>query len=364
MRSTVISLLTSFLLTTITGCRESHKTTLTVDGDTIFTPAYANGFTITSSPDSATKYLNITTPWQGALEDTRSLKISSPFKRIVTLSSTHVAMLDALGCGDRVVGVSGLDYICSPSVVARRDSIVDIGYDANINYEALIAARPDLVLLYGVYGPHPMEGKLNQLGIPYIYIGDYIEESPIGKAEWIIAMGAITGLQEKAINLFNEIPLAYNATKSLVDTIQNSKPRILLNTPYGDAWYMPPVGSYMVTLIEDAGGEYLFSRNDTGRSIAVDTEEVFMMALSADFWLNPGTSTSLSSLLQSCPRFIETPPVTNRRVYNNNHISGPSGGNAFYETAIIHPQTVLRDLIKIFHPELVKDDFVYYQQLQ
>ncbi len=352
------------ILIILAGCSASHHSGSAIDSDTIFSPLYATGFTITSSPDSACTFLNITTPWQGATGEARSLKIETPARRIVTMSSTHVAMLDALGCGDRVVGVSGLGFICTPSVVARRDSVTDVGYDANIDYEALVSTRPEVVLLYGVNGPHPMENKLEQLGIPYIYIGDYMEQSPIGKAEWIIALGEIVGKRQEAMAFFNAIPPAYNETKALLDLSSVPKPKVMMNTPYGDAWYLPPTGSYMVTLIEDAGGDYLYSQNNSGRSLAVDIEEIYMMAQNADVWLNPGTVQSISELTKSCPRFADVPPVTNHQVYNNNRLTGPSGGNAFYETAIIHPHLVLRDLIKIFHPSLVKEDFEYYQKLQ
>lgn len=347
------------------SCKASRSDNSTDDSGDIYTPHYATGFSISSLPDDSTgTVLTVSSPWQGADNETSTLVLASPARRIVTMSSTHVAMLDALGCNDRIVGVSGLDFICTPSLLNRRDSVIDVGYDSNVDYEAIVAAKPDVVLLYGVYGPHPMENKLEQLNIPYIYIGDYMEQSPIGKAEWIVALGEIVGERDRAIEFFNNIPAAYNSIKARLDSITEPAPKVLLNTPYGDAWYMPPVGSYMVTLIEDAGGNYLYSKNDTNRSVAVDMEEIYLMAQEADVWLNPGIEESLDGLAQSCPRFTGVPAVRNHRVYNNNSQQSPIGGNAFYETAVIYPHLVLRDLIKIFHPDLVKEDFEYYRQLQ
>lgn len=114
------------------------------------------------------------------------------------MSSTHIAMLDAIGETGRVVGVSGIDYISNPDIQARRDSVGDVGYEGNINYELLLSLDPDLVLLYGVNGASSMEGKLKELDIPFMYVGDYLEESPLGKAEWLLALSEIIGNGRRA----------------------------------------------------------------------------------------------------------------------------------------------------------------------
>ena len=140
-------------------------------------------------------------PWQGSDSVTTRLFISrdgekapagfdgsvleGDAKRIVAMSSTNIAMLDAIGKVSHLVGISGMDYVSNPYVRSHRDSIVDVGYDGNINYEMILAADPDIVLLYGVNGASSMEHKLKELNIPYMYVGDYLEESPLGKAEWI-----------------------------------------------------------------------------------------------------------------------------------------------------------------------------------
>ena len=114
------------------------------------------------------------------------------------MSSTHIAMLDAIGETGRVVGVSGIDYISNPDIQARRDSVGDVGYEGNINYELLLSLDPDLVLLYGVNGASSMEGKLKELDIPFMYVGDYLEESPLGKAEWLVALSEVIGNGRRA----------------------------------------------------------------------------------------------------------------------------------------------------------------------
>ena len=125
--------------------------------------------------------------------------ISGNARRIVTMSSTQIAMRSMPS--ELLAGsaeASGIDYsIYNPCIQSRRDSIADVGFEGAVDYERLTGANPDLVMLYGVNGPNPMEGKLRELGIPYIYIGDYLEESPLGKAEWVVALAEITGQRRK-----------------------------------------------------------------------------------------------------------------------------------------------------------------------
>ena len=127
-------------------------------------------------------------------------------RRIVTMSSTQIAMLEAVDCQNRVVGVSGIDFISSENIQSRRESIGDLGYEGNVNYELLLSLEPDIVLLYGTMGANVMEAKLTELGIPFIYIGEYLEESPLGKAEWVVPVAEIVGKGKTGIEFFSEIP--------------------------------------------------------------------------------------------------------------------------------------------------------------
>ncbi len=156
------------------------------------------------------------------------------------MSSTHIAMLDAIGEVRCITGVSGIDYISNPDIQARRDSIGDVGYEeGNINYELLLSLDPDLVLLYGVNGASAMESKLEELDIPFMYVGDYLEESPLGKAEWMVVLSEVTGKREKGEKAFAAIPVRYNALKESGPTVPLGTPSVMLNVPYGDSWFMP-----------------------------------------------------------------------------------------------------------------------------
>ncbi len=346
----------------------------------IYTPKYASGFKILGAEGCGSVIIESNNPWQGADSVVTRLFIardgeSAPegfdgqvlegeAKRIVAMSSTHIAMLDAFGEDGRVVGVSGIDYISNPDIQTRRDSIGDVGYEGNINYELLLSLDPDLVLLYGTTGASQMEGKLQELGIPYMYVGDYLEESPLGKAEWLVALSELVGKRADGEKVFAEIPARYNALKKKVADNILDAPSVMLNTPYGDSWFMPSTESYVARLVKDAGGNYLYTKNTGNASAPIDLEEAYKLTSEADMWLNVGTANSLDELKGACPKFTDTRCFRNGYVYNNNARTNAAGGNDYYESAVINPDIVLRDLVKIFHPELIEEDFVYYKQLK
>lgn len=185
------------LVLTFTGCHDKSSK-LADFNRAVYTPEYASGFDIKGADGKKSVLVTVTNPWQGAdsittylfiarngesvPEDFTGQVLGEDAERIICMSSTHIAMLDAIDEDRCVVGVSGIDYISNPDIQAHRDSVGDVGYEGNINYELLLSLDPDLVLLYGVNGASSMEGKLKELNIPFMYVGDYLEESPLGKS--------------------------------------------------------------------------------------------------------------------------------------------------------------------------------------
>lgn len=380
--SSAILLTAVLLLASLASCgtRNTGGSSEEFDQPT-YLPAHASGFRILGAEGHESVILESFDPWQGADSMTTRLFIarggeSAPdgfdgpvlngeAKRIVAMSSTHIAMLDAFGETDRVKGVSGIDFISNPTIQSRRDSIGDVGYEGNIDYELLLALDPDIVLLFSTNGASRMEGKLDELGIPYAYIGDYLESSPLGKAEWLVAIGEIAGCRAEAEKVFADIPSRYEALKQLVAGAESSAPKVMVNAPYGDSWFMPSTESYVVRLIEDAGGNYLYARNTGNTSLPIDIEEAYRLASEADVWINTGTMKSLDELRAICPKFTDTKPFTTGNVFNNNARTGKGGGNDYFESAVVKPDIVLRDLIGIFHPEVLSDScLVYYHRLK
>ncbi|MCM1504324.1 MAG: ABC transporter substrate-binding protein [Muribaculum sp.] len=384
MKASFSILNVALLLYILASCGRSGTSKLADFDHILYSPEYASGFDIKGAEGKSSTLITVNNPWQGADSVTTRLFIArngetapegfsgqilnGDAKRIVAMSSTHVAMLDAVGAVDRVVGVSGLDYIANPHIATNRDSIGDVGYEGNIDYELLLSLNPDLVLLYGINGASPMEKKLKEFGIPFMYVGDYVEESPLGKAEWTVALSECIGRRSTGETVFNGIVDRYSDVKSKVKSFlsTNSRPRpkVMLNTPYGDSWFMPSVKSYAIRLITDAGGDYVYTKNTGNSSKPVDLEEAYRLTSEADVWLNVGSASSLDELKAACPKFTDTRCFIDGNVYNNTLKTTPAGGNDYFESAIVKPDLLLRDLVKIFHPELIEDDFVYYKKLK
>lgn len=377
----VLKNLSLILLLTLalTGCH-NKSSKLGDFNQSLYLPEYATGFDIKGADGKGSTLITVTNPWQGADSITTQLFIARDGEtapedftgqvldgdadRIVAMSSTHIAMLYAVGEAGRVVGVSGIDYISNPVINANRDCIGDVGYEGNINYELLLSLDPDLVLLYGVNGASSIEGKLIELGIPFMYVGDYLEESPLGKAEWLVALSEVIGKREDGEKAFAGIPERYNTLKKKVAENVLDTPSVMLNTPYGDSWFMPSTESYVARLVNDAGGDYIYKKNTGNASLPIDLEEAYQLTSQADMWLNVGMANSLDELKASCPKFTDTRCFRNGYVWNNNLRTNAAGGNDYYESAVVNPDILLRDLVKIFHPELVTEDFVYYKQLK
>ena len=346
----------------------------------VYTPTYATGFRIMGAEGKQSTIISVTNPWQSANNIETMLfiarageKAPSAFQgqvlqgnanRIVCMSSSHIAMLDAIGVVESVVGVSGKDFITNPYIVANRHSIADVGYDGNINFELLIAQRPDIVLLYGVTGACTMQSKLDELGIPYIYIGEYVEEDPLGKTEWLIALAEIVGYREQDIAYFSQVPQRYNHLKAIAAAATSPQPKVMLNTPYADSWFMPSTTSYLARLIADAGGDYIYKKNTSNHSQPIDLEEAALLTIEADVWLHVEGVSSLQDLCNQYPKFAKMPCVLRGEIYNCDKRRMLGGGNDYWESGVVQPDVILRDLIKVFHPELISEEFVYYRKIE
>lgn len=349
----------------------------------LYAPSHASGFEILGAEGSNSTLIVTHTPWQGSDSTNRSLLflarngekppvgfsgqvLRGEPKRIVCMSTTHVGMLEALGEAKRIVGVSGLQFIGNPTVRLGADGgrVKDIGYDSNIDYESLISIAPDIVVLYGVNGANAIEPKLRELGIPFIYLGEYLEESPLGKAEWVVTVAEMLGIREEGVRRYKKTTKSYEEMRRLVDR-RLPTPKVMLNTPWGDSWMMPSTNSYMAQLINDAGGHYIYNSNQSRESKPIDLEEAYRLTMDADVWINTGQITNLMELTNQWPKFADTKPIREGQIWNHIKNKGKVGYLQYWESGCMNPDLVLRDLIKIFHPELLTTEpFIFYEKLR
>lgn len=338
--------------------------------EAIYTPRYAQGFAIERDTASGEVLLCVKNPWQGA-ENIRfynAIDTLNAARRIVAMSSSHVAMIDAIGCADRIVGISGCRFISTPSAVKAIDEgrIAEVGYDAAFDFEKIRSLRADLVLLFGVAGESKiLTNKLDELAIPYIYIGDYLENDPLGKAEWVVAIAYLCGASTEGKTFFEGVEKRYNALRNRKHC-SAYRPRVMLNLPYRDTWFMPPHNSYMVRLIEDAGGTYILTENGnpSTQSTPISLEEALLLASKADFWINLGQVASKEELCATAPRFAGVDAVKFGRIYNNTKRTTESGGSDFWESGAVRPDLILADLVKILHYEAPTDSLYYYKKME
>ena len=342
---------------------------------------YASGFDISVFED----YTNIAiyNPWQKAgntefhymlsrdienipdsLKDYSFIKL--PAKKIVVLSTTHIGFIAALGEEQRIKAVSGIKYVYNKKIRTWADSglIADIGYAPDIDYEKIVELEPDVVFLYGLESSvSGIISRLNEVGIPGIIIGEYLEKNPLGKLEWIKVFAEVLEKSDTAKKIFNKVEKNYLNHKKLVNAV-SGHPRVLTGLPWKDTWYMTGGNTYQAHLIADAGGDFIWKENNSSDFIPMDLESVFMKALDADVWINTGSALSMNAVGSRDKRFEQIKAYAGNNVYNNDLKLNQFGGNDYWESGVVHPDLILRDLIKIFHPEKLKDfPFEYYRKL-
>ncbi len=342
---------------------------------------YAKGFSI-EKQDSCTQ-LTVFNPWEKArnisvdyflvdknkpIPQSLSGKniIRTPVERVICLSTTHIAFLNVLNETDKVVGISGSKYVSNTAVRKKIAAVevVDVGYGQNLNYELIVQQNPELVMVYGIGSEvTSYSHKLKELGIPVVLFAEYLEESPLGKAEWIKFAGALFEKEKEAAAFFNRIENDYQELQKKVEGKKN-KPKVLVGSPYKDSWWVPGANSYMANLIKDAGGDYLGKDNPSHESYVISFEHALSWANHADIWINMGNLASKKEILASDRRFEKFGVFKNGKIYNNIKGLSESGGNDFWESGTVHPNLVLRDLISIFYPPLIDEEMVYYQEIK
>ncbi len=353
------------------SCRREHKAFLTEQGD-ISANRFAKGFEIIKTNDLVR--LHIKKPFQNAENEKQEYMICqkpsgaqgmnifhTPVKRVVCMSTTYLPFIKALGQENSVVGISGsrLVYDSLWKKKIENGEIAEVGYEQSLNYELLIALRPDVVFVYGVgYETSLPMQKLVSLGIKPVFISEYMENQPLAKTEWIKVFGLFYNSSDKATAIFDSVSTLYIQLAGIIETL-SYRPEVFCGLPYKDTWYVSGGNTYISRFIADAGGDYIFSyvNNDVA---AMNTEQVFSVAAKTAIWINCGTVNTLKELEMCDKRMKLFSAYKNRQVFNNNKRSNETGGNDYWESGILNPDRILGDLINIFHPGILQDTSLYY----
>ena len=287
--------------------------------------------------------------------------IKVPVKNLVVTSTSHIPFLSMLGVSEYLAGFPNTKYVSSATVRERIEMglVKDVGTVNGLNFESLISLQPELVVSYASGADRTQLDQLNQSGIPYVLLQDFMEETPLGRAEWIKFMGLLTGRSAQADSVFDYIEKNYLDLKGLTDGLQE-KPTVFSGILYGDTWFAPGADSFAAKFIEHAGGDYTWKDLNGSGSAELSLEAVFDRNMDTEFWIGAGQYTSKTALAEADTRYSNFRAFQTDHVYNYHGSIGPTGGFEYFELGGARPDLVLSDLIKILHSDLLPEYQPYF----
>ena len=293
--------------------------------------------------------------------------VRTPITRSVVFTTVHCALLYDLKAESAIKGVCDLQYISIPDVqqraklpVSDAHHVADCGNSMSSNVEKIIDLKPEAIMV------SPFEnsggyGKLDKLHIPLIEMADYMEESSLGRAEWIKFYGMLFGREKAADSLFNEVKSNYEQLKQKAQTAKQTR-SVFTERMMGNVWYVPGGRSVIGGLLRDARARYVFANDTHSGSVALSFESVLDRAGKADIWLfkyNEHPST-LQELLKENAGYGEFKAVKTHLVFACDCTRRP-----YYEEVSFHPDRLLSDVIQIVHPDIAGfAPMHYYQRLK
>lgn len=292
--------------------------------------------------------------------------ITVPIQTLAATSTTHLPSLEMLNEVESLVGFAELDFISSEKIRSRIEAgkIAELGKNEALNTEVLIDLAPEVVVGFAMDGINATYKNIQNSGIPVLYNADWTETSPLGKAEWIKFFGALFDKDEEAEKIFETIKSEYENVKNLAKEASDI-PDVLYGAMYRDIWHVPGGDSWGAKFIEDANGNYLWKDEQGTGGLALSLETVLEKGQHADIWIAPAQYSTLESLEKASQVYTQFNSFKTNQIYNYTAKKGPTGGYIYFELAPNRPDLVLKDLVKIFHPELLPDHQLYfYSQLK
>ena len=362
----------SFLILLCT-CKQEKKDSIPVKNPTSnISIQYAKGFTVEKQPSGIT-IIKILAPWLNSekiytyalipqeIQAKVSLNrneydaiISTPVEKIVLTSTTHIPALEELGLLDKLVGFPDTKYISSKAARKRIEAgqIQELGINENLNTEVVIALQPELIFGFSINGSNAVYETIQRANIPVVYNGDWVEETPLGKAEWIKFFAPFFNKTNEANLIFTEIEASYLEAKELAAKA-TKRPTVVSGALYKDVWYLPGGKSWAANFLRDANADYLWSTSNESGSLSLSWESVLDVAQHAEYWIGPAQYASYDEMKSSSQHYQQFDAFKNGKVFSTANTKGETGGTLYYELAPQRPDLVLKDLIYILHPGLL-----------
>lgn len=352
----------------LTGCKKNESNQIVTSKIPKNTIEYASGLSIVKYEGYSV--VTVSNPWPEAnknfkyilkeknaevpdsLQNYTTIKV--PLESVVVTSTTNIPFLEMLDVENKLTGFPHTDYISSEKTRALIDkgAVKNVGQNEKLNMEQLIELSPDLIVTFGVDNNNPMLDNLKKSGLNVLIQADWMEQSPLGKAEWIKLYGALFGKEDKAKELFDKIVTSYDQAKKLVAG-KPAASTVLYGSMYEDVWYVAKGNSWVAKFMKDAQSNYLWSDLEGTGSQGFSFEKVLDKAKTANFWIVSGSFKTLDELQKANPHYSEFDAFKNKSVYCLESKFGATGGTIYYELSPSRPDLVLKDYIKIFHPDLL-----------
>ncbi len=293
--------------------------------------------------------------------------VTIPLQSIVATSSLHIALAEFCGAAELITGLGSFKYVTS--AVVRKNmkvgKVSEVGNEGSMNNERLIAMHPGIVMVDAI--PEAKFSRFQTLesaGIPVMLNAEWLENTPLARAEWVKLMAAFLDREALVIPRFNALADRYARLAALAAQVK-TKPSAIIGMPYKGTWFTPAGGSYMAIFLKDAGIAYAWAGKAGTGSLSLNFETVAPVALKADFWLNAGYVNSRADISAIDSRYSQFAPFRSDHVFNDNKKVNDLGSNDYWESGAVNPDVVLADLIRIVHPELLPGhELVYFKQLR
>ena len=369
-----------FLIFLLISCKEEKKTiTPSAKVPEQNTIKHAKGFSIENSNSGITT-IHISSPWPNAEsaftyaliprdilatvtlnKDDYDAIVTVPVEHIVVTSTTHIPALEALEVYEKLIAFPESKYISSEKTRKRIDSgeIKELGNNETLNTEMVIELDPDLVVGFSINSQNKAYETIQRSNIPVVYNGDWTEETPLGKAEWIKFFAPFFQKEKLAEQIFDDIEKSYLDAKNLAETAK-LRPTVISGALYKDVWYTPGGKSWAAQFIKDANANYIWEATPETGSLSLSWEAVLEAGQHSEFWIGPAQFTSYKNLEDGSLHYKQFEAFQNKKVFTFAKTKGATGGLLYYEIAPHRPDLVLKDLIHILHPELLPDYQSYF----
>jgi iron complex transport system substrate-binding protein len=379
MKLSFYKILFVFSFLTLVGCKKNEKPDIPKNTISKNAIEYASGLAIYKYegysivkvinpwPDANKNFTYILKEKNGIIPDSlqKYTTIPVPLQSVVVTSTTNIPFLEMLGVEKSLVGFPHTDYVSSEKTRKLIDSgsVKNIGQNEKLNMEQLIELTPDLIVTFGIDNNNPMLENLQKSGLKVLIQADWMEQTPLGKAEWLKLYGALFSKEKEAKILFNNIVKNYNDALKLVSS-KKPESTVLYGSMYQDQWFVAKGNSWVAQFMKDAKANYLWSDMEGTGSLGLSFEKILDKAKNANYWIATGSFKTISELGNSNPHYSQFDAFANKNIYTFESKLGAKGGTIYYELAPSRPDLVLKDYIKIFHPELLPNyTFTFAQKL-